>query len=628
MTELEDLREDVLSVYVTLTTLLAPRLGETRRRLLAASRDRLAEGRYYVVACGEFKRGKSSLLNALVERPGLFPVDADLATCAVLSLEWGEADSAMVHFADAEEDGLGSGPEPTPIPMERVREFVTEQGNPDNAKNVARVEMSAPIQELKSGLVLVDTPGTGGVNPAHSAATRAFLPHADAILFVASAAEPLGVAELDFLKLALAQCPIVVTALTMIDNVESTAQVVGETRTRMATVVGVDSPDLVIVPVSSFRKRDALDEHDPGLLTGSGFPELEAEIWGGLAVTCGAAQLHAALDSMAEALAEAAAPIANDLAAIRGDWAKMDAELRAEEDRCQRLKSGFQGWRRDLQDEVDTATRPIMRRLESDLDGIRDEFSQELGSDEVPSDAGAALQRLSDEMVDSANRASQALDAVMGKVAATYAERTSLSIVVSGVSAGSLEPALNVVVPQLKRRPQGYARFREMWLGASSGSAVGALLGSIVPGVGTVIGGAVGLLAGLSAGRRHQRRNAAEQQRREYLAELRNNVLPKLESVRRRLTRDLARQVHDYGRALVRALEDEVTARGESLAESIQRLSETRKRDAEGRAETERVLVRQQQELTGLRAELDALRTRTEDLSRPGAGPSRGDDDG
>ena len=272
MTELEDLREDVLSVHVTLTTLLAPRLGETRRRLLAASRDRLAEGRYYVVACGEFKRGKSSLLNALVERPGLFPVDADLATCAVLSLEWGEADSAMVYFADAEEGDLGSGPEPVSIPMERVREFVTEQGNPDNAKNVSRVEMSAPIQELKSGLVLVDTPGTGGVNPAHSAATRAFLPHADAILFVASAVEPLGVAELDFLKLALAQCPIVVTALTMIDNVESTAQVVREARTRIAAVAGVDPADLVIVPVSSFRKRDGLDEHDPGLLTGFRVP--------------------------------------------------------------------------------------------------------------------------------------------------------------------------------------------------------------------------------------------------------------------------------------------------------------------------------------------------------------------
>ena len=133
---------------------------------------------------------------------------------------------------------------------------------------------------------------------------------------------------------------------------------------------------------------------------------------------------------------------------------------------------------------------------------------------------------------------------------------------------------------------------------------------------------------GCSPGGGHQRRNAEEQQRREYLADLRNNVLPKLEAVRRRLTRDLAQQVHDYGRALVRTLEDEVTARGESLAESIRRLSETRKRDAEGRAETERVLVRQQQELAGLRADLDALRTRTEGLSRPGAGPSRVRDDG
>jgi len=74
MTEFDDLREDVLASYVTVDSLIGSSLAATRLRLLEESRDRLAAGQSYVVICGEFRRGKSSLLNALVERPGLFPV--------------------------------------------------------------------------------------------------------------------------------------------------------------------------------------------------------------------------------------------------------------------------------------------------------------------------------------------------------------------------------------------------------------------------------------------------------------------------------------------------------------------------------------------------------------------------
>ena len=620
MSEFEELRDDVLSAYVTLDNLIAAYLAATRRRLLAESRDRLAAGRYYVVVCGEFRRGKSSLLNALVERPGLFPVDVDITTCAVVTLQWNAQDSAMVYFAETDPGNPASAREPESIPIENAAKFVTEQANPGNAKNVLRIDMGAAIPQLKSGLVLVDTPGVGSLNPGHTAATKGFLPNADAILFVASAVEPLGVPELDFLKLALSQCPIVVTALTMIDRVVSAAPVAEEARARIAGVAGTDPAGLVIVPVSSFRKRDALEEQDPELLATSGFPELEAEIWGGLAITCGAAQIHAALDAMDAALAEAAAPIANDLAALRGDWAKMDEELRREQERYRQLKSDSSGWKRDLQEDVDQAARPIQRQLDSDLDQIRDQFRQALGTDEALSNAPALVQRMADSMVDAANRANGRLETEMKRLADKYTAITELSITASGVTTASFDPALSAASAQARKKPQGYARFREMWLGASAGAGAGALLGTVVPFVGTAVGAVVGFVVGLFGGRRHQQRNAEEQQRRAYIADLRDNVLPKLEAGRRRLSRDLADQVRDYGRALLRMLEDEVTAKGDSLAESIRRLSETKQRDVKGQADRERDLVRQQQELTGLRAELDGLRARTNGLTRDESG--------
>lgn len=622
MSELEELREDVLSAYLTLEDLIADHLAETRRRLLAESRDRLAAGRYYVVVCGEFKRGKSSLLNALVERPGLFPVDVDISTCAVVTLQWNAQDSAAVYFAETDPENPGSAREPESIPIERVAEFATEQANPANDKNVLQIEMGAAIPQLKSGLVLADTPGVGSVNPGHTAATRAFLPNADAVLFVASAVEPLGVTELNFLKLALSQCSIVIIALTMIDKVVNAAPVVEEAKARIAGVVGADLPEPVIVPVSSFRKRDALEEQDPGLLAASGFPALEAELWGGLAITCGAAQIRAALDTMNAALAEVAAPITNDLAALRGDWAKMDEELRAEQEKYRQLKADSHGWRRNLQEDVVRAVRPIQRQLDKDFDEIQDKFRQVLGTHEALSNAPALVQETSDDMVDAANRANRGLEIEMERVADKYAAVTDLSITVSGIPTLPFDPGL--IVPSLpaKKKPQGYPRFREIWAGANAGAGAGRLLSHAVPFVDSKVGAVVGFVLGLFSGTRHQQRNADEQQRRAYLIDLRDNVLPKLEVGRRRLSLDMTDRVRDYGRILQRVLEDETTAKGDSLSESIRRLGETNRRDAQGRGDRERELVRQQQELTGSRKDLAALRARADGLTPHQSGSS------
>ena len=612
MSEFEDLRDDVLSAYLILDTRIANRIGDTRRRLLKESRDRLAAGKFYVVVCGEFKRGKSSLLNALVERPGLFPVDVDLATCAVATLQWAGVDHAAVFFAS---DPGEPDPPPKAVDLERVAEFVTEQGNPGNAKNVLRIEMGAPILQLQSGLVLVDTPGVGSVNPAHTAATKAFLPRADAILFVAAAVEPLGVPELNFLKAALSQCPIVVTAVTMIDKVVNADPVVQEVRARIAAVAGIDPAELVIVPVSAYRKFEAMQDSDPQLLAESGFPELEAELWEGLAVTCGRAQIGVALDAMEDGVAEAKAPVENDLAALRGDAAKVEADLKLMQGQAQKLKASSHGWRRDLQEDAERAARPIQRRLEETLDDIRNEFRQALGTSEALDDPNGLVQRLSDAMVDTANKANSDLETEMGEVADKYAKLTQLSITVT-VGGGTSDLDLGIAAPQIARKPVAYSRFREMWMGAAAGAAAGGLIGSFVPFIGNVVGAVVGFIAGLFGGRRHHQRVTEEQQRRTYVADLRDRVLPKLEDARRSIVRDMAEQVRDYTRELTRMLEDEITAKSESLRDSIKLLDETKKRGAKSRADREDELVNLLAELAESSADIDALRARANGLTR------------
>jgi hypothetical protein len=624
MYEFEELRDDVLSAYVSLTSLLPAQLAATRRRLLTESRDRLVAGQFYVVVCGEFRRGKSSLLNALVERPALFPVDVDITTSAVILLRWAAQDSATVFFAETDPGDSSSAREPQVIPVGRAAEFVTEQGNPGNHKQVLRIEMGAPIPQLKTGMVLVDTPGVGSLNPAHTAATRAFLRRADAVLFVASATEPLGVEELNFLQLALSQCPIVMTAITMIDKVVDPAPVVAEARTRIAGVAGIDAADLVLVPVSSFRKRDAMEDHDEQALAESGFPQLEDELWAGLAVTCGAAQVRAALGAMDAAVAEAVAPVDNQLAALRGDWAKTEAELREQQEKFRRLQADAHSWKRGLQEDIDSAVRPVRRQLDSDLDEIREQFREALGRDETVEDASRVIQQVSEAMVDAADRASSELEAALERVASKYVAITELSVTASGASVTPLAPALNASAPPKAKDPQGYARFREMWMGSIAGGGAGALVGSVVGPLGTAVGGVVGFLSGLFGGRQYHKRITEERQRRAFVAELRENVLPKLEAGRRRLLSGLAEQIRDYSRTLTSTLEDEITARGDSLAASVRSLDETRQRDAKSRADTEHALIRQQEQFTVLRAELGELRGRADSLPRRPVGADAG----
>ena len=84
-------------------------------------------------------------------------------------------------------------------------------------ERVAGVEIQLPRKLLAGGLVLVDTPGVGGLGSAHAAASLAAISMADAVLFVTDASQELTRSELDFLRQARELCRTVVCVLTKTD---------------------------------------------------------------------------------------------------------------------------------------------------------------------------------------------------------------------------------------------------------------------------------------------------------------------------------------------------------------------------------------------------------------------------
>ena len=130
---------------------------------------------------GEFKRGKSTLVNALlgveVLPTGVLPL-----TAVMTEVVHGQAGATVAGLDGTRVD----------VGLDDVARFVTEAGNPGNERGVDRVEVRVPAPLLSTGLVLVDTPGLGSIHLHNTEVGRASLLEADGAIVLLSADEPLS----------------------------------------------------------------------------------------------------------------------------------------------------------------------------------------------------------------------------------------------------------------------------------------------------------------------------------------------------------------------------------------------------------------------------------------------------
>jgi GTP-binding protein EngB required for normal cell division len=157
-------------------------VAEEARELAA----RVSEGRFYVACVGQFKRGKSTLLNALVGH-AVVPTGFVPVTAVPTVIRFGDELHAFVRMRD------GAWRD---IAMSDLKEYVTEELNPENKKAVEGAEVFVPSPLLSSGMCFVDTPGLGSVFTGNTATTQAFIPHIDAALVVVGADPPIAGEEL------------------------------------------------------------------------------------------------------------------------------------------------------------------------------------------------------------------------------------------------------------------------------------------------------------------------------------------------------------------------------------------------------------------------------------------------
>jgi GTPase Era involved in 16S rRNA processing len=167
-------------------------LTDDQRRLAAEAADKLANEVVYVAVIGEFKRGKSSLINALLGE-AVLPTGVVPVTAAPTLVRFGETARATVRLLDDTD---------VPISPAELADYITERGDPANRRRVREALVEHPSPLLQPGLVLADTPGTGSVHAHNTEMTADFLPRVDVALLVLTVDAPLSGAEVDLLAAA------------------------------------------------------------------------------------------------------------------------------------------------------------------------------------------------------------------------------------------------------------------------------------------------------------------------------------------------------------------------------------------------------------------------------------------
>ena len=191
-----------LRAYTQTKLAVAGQLRVLREALAALGREhgerqcgelmvKLAEDRFTLAVLGQFKRGKSSLMNAIIGRE-LLPVGVLPLTSAITVLKYGPVERLVVR----REDSIF----PQDLPVSALADYVTETGNPANHKKVRTACVELPLPFLRRGIEFVDTPGIGSAIKANTATTYGFLPECDAVLFVTGVDMPMANLELAFLK--------------------------------------------------------------------------------------------------------------------------------------------------------------------------------------------------------------------------------------------------------------------------------------------------------------------------------------------------------------------------------------------------------------------------------------------
>jgi len=174
--------------------------------------DKLQNRQLVISVLGQFKRGKSSLINAFLGKE-ILPVSVLPLTSVPVFISYGKIKSLKFisggnNITADSETGI----------RKALLDFATEEGNPVNRKKVKDIKLYYPADFLKDSILIVDTPGIGSVFSHNTKAAEEVIPKSDIGIFVVSPDPPFTEIEQNYFKSVL---PNISTAFFVINKMDT-----------------------------------------------------------------------------------------------------------------------------------------------------------------------------------------------------------------------------------------------------------------------------------------------------------------------------------------------------------------------------------------------------------------------
>lgn len=338
--------------------------------------QKLSEQVFNLVAAGQFKRGKSTVINALLGEP-LVPAGVVPLTSVVTVIQSGAAPAAYATLRYGEK---------RQIQIAELGDYVTERGNPANTKSIERVIVEYPSAWLADGVRLVDTPGIASVYEHNTDETRKYLPQADAVLFIASVDQPVSRAELDFLRDIRRYASKIFCLLNKTDYLRPDELQESLAFSVRAIRDALGSDDVPVFPVSARLALEGKMGNDAESLARSGFPAFERALRSFMAQEKTDAWLSSLARGLERLLTQARFTLDLESKALIEPLDRIEANLalfRREKERAERARADYcvlleADSRALLKQDIEQRLEEFKRAQKSEIGGAIDRWVAQL----------------------------------------------------------------------------------------------------------------------------------------------------------------------------------------------------------------------------------------------------------